>query len=266
MSPKGKDEKTEGSSDKLVKNNRSKTGIEGLDKILAGGIPIGNTVLVTGACGTGKTTLSIEFLVSGAAAGETSVFLAVTEPASRVLENIKTYEFFNPKLVDDKKLQFVDMDALYESLGLDKVEFTYEDISALLKGIMDIVKTTGARRLVIDSITGICFQLKTREKVRDFVFKLARQLSEAKCTSLLISEIPPSEQHYSTFGVEDAVADGIIVMGNVDQRGYLLRTLHVVKMRGTTHSRAKYVIDLTPYGIIIVPLLRSTATAVQQQQ
>jgi circadian clock protein KaiC len=61
---------------------------------------------------------------------------------------------------------------------------------------------------------------------------------------------------YSTYGVEEAIADGIILMGNYERRGDLLRTLQVVKMRGTSHSRAKYVLDITPLGILMVPLLK----------
>ncbi|MEM2901059.1 MAG: ATPase domain-containing protein, partial [Thermoplasmata archaeon] len=65
---------------------RCATGIEGLDGILNGGVPVGNTVLVVGSCGTGKTTLSIEILVNGAKLGENSAYLAATEPAARVIE------------------------------------------------------------------------------------------------------------------------------------------------------------------------------------
>jgi circadian clock protein KaiC len=257
MSPSGKDDKKSGYPG--PKGPRCRSGIEGLDKILNGGIPVGNSVLLTGACGTGKTTLSVEFLNFGAQQGETGLFLAVTEHAGKVIENMKTYEFFDPRLIDSKKMQFLDMSELYAKLGLEKTEFSHEDVLAITKGLVDIVKETGAKRLVIDSITGILLQIKAKERIRDFMSKLSRKLTEAGCTTLLVSEIPPGETHYSSFGVEDAVADGIIVLGNLDQRGYLLRTLHVVKMRGTPHSRSKYVIDLTPYGIIIVPLLRSSA-------
>ncbi|HEQ78852.1 MAG TPA: circadian clock protein KaiC, partial [Euryarchaeota archaeon] len=48
----------------------------------------------------------------------------------------------------------------------------------------------------------------------------------------------------------------IILMGNLERRGDLLRTLQVVKMRGTQHSRAKYVLDLTNVGVLLVPLLK----------
>jgi circadian clock protein KaiC len=237
---------------------RCRTGIEGLDKILNGGIPVGNNVLLTGACGTGKTTLAAEFLSFGAQNGEPGLMLAVTEHSQKVIDNMKNFEFFDPRLVDDKKLHFVDSQPLFEKIGLDKIEYAHADVTPLINAIVETVKQVGARRLVIDSITGILIHLKARELIRDFISKLCRRLSETGCTSLLVSEIAPDEKRYSSFGVEEAVADGIVVLGNVEQRGYLLRTLHVVKMRGTAHSRSRYVIDLTTYGMIIVPLLRSS--------
>jgi len=259
MSPAAKEDKKGGYPG--PKGPRSRSGIEGLDKILNGGIPLGNNVLLTGACGTGKTTMSVEYLNFGAQQGDTGLFIAVAEHAQKVIDNMKTYEFFDPRLIDTKKLQFVDMSTIYEKLGLEKTEFSHEDVVALVKGLVELVKETGARRLVIDSVTGILLHVKAKELIRDFMSRLCRKLSEAGCTSIFVSEIPPGESHYSSFGVEEAVADGIIVLGNVDQRGYLLRTLHVVKMRGTPHSRSKYAIDLTQYGMIIVPLLRSTSSS-----
>jgi circadian clock protein KaiC len=259
MPPRPKEEKN--GSTAVARPPRCRTGIEGLDKILNGGIPLGSNVLLTGACGTGKTTLGAEFLNFGAQNGEPGLLLAVTEHSQKVLENMKGYEFFDSRLVDDRKLQLLDTQPMFEKLGLDKIEYAHGDVPLLINAILDAVKQAGAKRMVIDSITGILLHLKTREVMRDFTLKLCRRLSEAGCTTLLISEIAPDEKRYSSFGVEEAVADGIIVLGNVEQRGYLLRTLHVVKMRGTPHSRSKYVIDLTTYGIIIVPLLRSAAVS-----
>ena len=259
MPSKGRDDKSEASAS--PRGPRCRTGIEGLDRILNGGIPYGNNVLLTGACGTGKTTLAAEFLSFGAANGEPGLFLAVTEHSKKVLDNMKSYEFFDGKLVEEGTLQFNDIQTIYEKLSFgDKIELTHEEVTSLLNALVETVKAAGAKRLVIDSITGILLQLKTKERIRDFMHKLCQRLSDTGATTLLVSEIPPNETHYSSFGVEEAVTDGIIVLGNVEQRGYLLRTLHVVKMRGTAHSRSRYVIDLTPYGIIIVPLLRSSAT------
>ena len=62
--------------------DRCVTGIAGLDEILRGGIPYGSTVLVAGTCGSGKTTMCMEFLVNGAAQGEACAHFSATEPVS----------------------------------------------------------------------------------------------------------------------------------------------------------------------------------------
>jgi circadian clock protein KaiC len=238
---------------------RLATGIEGLDKILKGGIPAGNTVLITGACGTGKTTLSAEFLVNGAKNNENSIFITVTETAAKLIENLSTYNFFDKGLIKKESLTFMEMSEIYQKAELDPIQFEHKHVGKLIDTIVAVVKEKEAKRVVIDSITGICFQLETKEKIRDFIFQLKKGLSTSGVTTLLVSEIPPESIAYSSHGVEDAIADGIIMLGNIEQRGHLLRTLHVVKMRGTTHSRAKYVMDLSSYGIILVPLLKASS-------
>jgi len=241
-----------------VKRERERciTGVEGLDNILNGGIPRGNTVLVTGSCGTGKTTMSLEFLVHGAMGSENCLFISVTEASNKLLSNIIPYTFFDKSLLESGKLTFIDMPPMYERLGLEKVEFTFEEIQLLVDGITHIVKQLDVKRLVIDSITSVCYRLKTEEKIRDFILKLGKAVSDYGCTTILVSEISPKEERYSLYGVEEAIADGIILLANMERRGDLLRTIQVVKMRGTQHSRAKYVLDLTDMGVLLVPLLK----------
>ena len=236
--------------------DRCITGIDGLDRILNGGIPRGNTVLITGSCGTGKTTLSFEFLLHGAMNNENGLFISVTENWKKLLKNVIPYSFFDDSLVKSKKMILIDLSSIYQKLGLEKEDFSMEDIDIIVKAVGDIVREWKITRLVIDSITSICFQLKTKEKIRDFILSMGKNLSDAGCTSILVSEISPGEQSYSMYGVEEAIADGIVLMANLERRGDLLRTLQVVKMRGTMHSRAKYVLDLTPVGVLLVPLLK----------
>ncbi len=242
--------------------DRCKTGIAGLDSILNGGIPRGNTILITGSCGTGKTTLSLEFLVHGALMGERSMYLSVTEAPEKLVENMITYEFFNKKLILDKKLIFVDLQEIYVKLGLEKLEFSLEDVNILVDQIVKMVKELGIKRLVIDSITSICYRLTSKEEIREFILHLGKELSDLGCTTILVSELLPSARGYSQYGVEEAIADGIIYMGNLERRGDLLRTIQVIKMRGTTHSRAKYVLDLTSIGVLMAPLLKGGSAEV----
>jgi len=236
------------------------TGIEGFDTVLYGGIPRSNTVLLTGSCGTGKTSLALEFLIHGAAQGENSLFVSVTENAEKMMANIIPYNFYNDDLVKSGKLVFVDLPVMYERLGMTKAELTMEEIDLLVTAIAGLARDLNTKRLVMDSITSVCYKLKTSEKIRDFILKLSKALADIDCTSILVSEVAAQSNAYSMFGVEEAISDGIVLMANMERRGDLLRTLQVIKMRGTMHSRAKYVLDLTPEGVLLVPLLKGGST------
>ena len=238
--------------------DRCVTGIHGLDEILRGGIPYGSTVLAAGTCGSGKTTLGMEFLVRGALAGEACAHFTATEPSVKLLENIRQYAFFDMNMVDTGLINVFDMDVLYSWLGLEKASFDLDDVHALIKSIVDIVNTIGVTRLVIDSVTTLCYKIKSEQLIRDFLFTLGKKLATLGCTTILISEITSATEnaHWSSFGVEEAIADGIIVMGDSERMGHLLRFLQVVKMRGTAHSRAKHAIELTPLGVMLIPMLK----------
>ncbi len=234
---------------------RCPTGIESLDNILNGGIPRGNSVLITGAAGTGKTTLSIEFLVRGALMDEKGLYISVTEVSEKLIENMITYDFFSKSKIKEKII-FVDMPDIYNELSLNRLRFSLEDINLIIEKIVDIIKKNNIKRVVIDSITSICYRLQTEEKIMEFILKLSKELSELGCTTLMVSELLPTAKGYSQYGVEEAIADGIILLGNLERKGDLLRTLRIVKMRGTSHSRATYVLDITSIGILLVPLLK----------
>ena len=240
---------------------RCVTGIGGLDHILTGGVPRGNTVLVSGSVGTGKTSLCIEFLVRGALYGESSLYLSVTEPTDKLLRNVIPFDFWDDKLVKQAKLQFVDLPKLYEKLGIDKDELNLEETRLLTDTILGLVEEGRIKRLVLDSATSVAYRIKDAERIRDFLLRLGQGLSSKNCTSLLVAEITSAADGYSRFGLEEAIADGVIVTGNLERRGDLLRTLQVVKMRGTQHSRAKYVLDLTTSGVLLVPLLKGGSVA-----
>lgn len=235
---------------------RCLTGIEGIDHILNGGIPRGNTVLVAGSVGTGKTSICIEFLLRGALVGENSLYVSVTEATSKLLRNVIPFDFFDDRLVRQGKLGFVDLPELYERLGIEGHDISDEEVRRLVDAIVKLVDERNVRRFVLDSVTSVCYRLREQEKIRDFLLSLETDLGTKDCTSLLVSEINNSHEGYSRWGVEEAIADGVIVTGNLERRGDLLRTLQVVKMRGTSHSRAKYVLDLTTAGVLLVPLLK----------
>jgi KaiC/GvpD/RAD55 family RecA-like ATPase len=85
---------------------------------------------------------------------------------------------------------------------------------------------------------------------------MGQGLGALGCTSLFISETSPTSERYSARGVEEAIVDGVVQLGNARRRGDILRILQVIKMRGTAHSRAQYVMELTPIGLLLAPHLK----------
>lgn len=241
--------------------DRCPTGIEALDSILGGGLPRGNMVLIAGSVGTGKTTLCLEFLVRGAERGERGMLISVTEATEKLVQNLSTFEFFKPELVANGSLVLVDLPALYEKLGFDREELTTEDIDVFLRSVRDLVRSLGIKRLVVDSLTSLAYRIRRDEQIRDLLLRLGEDLTEADCTSLIVSEIAPQNDRYSSRGVEEAIVDGIILLYNTRRLGDILRVLQIVKMRGTAHSRALYVLELTPIGILLAPHLKGGRTA-----
>ncbi|MGI0052755.1 MAG: RAD55 family ATPase [Thermoplasmata archaeon] len=236
---------------------RCSTGIEALDNILEGGIPRGNTVLVAGSVGTGKTTLSLEFLLHGAERGERSLFLSVTEPTNKLVENMRSFEFFRPELLSSGALTLVDIPLVYEKLGLDHEEMRPDEVRIFLATLDAFLTESKAQRVVLDSLTSLAYRIQREERIRDFMLRLSEILAAHGCTSLLVSEIGPQPGRYSLRGVEEAIVDGVMLLGTARRHGDMLRVLQVVKMRGTSHSRAEYVVEMTPIGLLLAPHFQS---------
>ncbi len=237
---------------------RCKTGINQLDMQMYGGIPVGHTFLVTGSAGTGKTTLCMEFLFNGAKIGEKGIFFTTIEALPKVKRNMRQYTFFDENLIDTGKISIIDIWTISDRLGLDPEQYSIEDANLLFDVLVEIARELDAKRLVVDSITALCYRLQSRELIRDFIFKLGTSLAAMKCTTALTSEIPPQVFQYSRYEIEEFIADGIIYLGDFERKGDLLRTLQIIKMRGIPHSRTKFVMSMSSHrGVEVIPLLKS---------
>jgi circadian clock protein KaiC len=235
-----------------------KTGIVDLDTAIGGGIPTGSTVLMVGSSGSGKTTACMQFLINGANQGERGVFFTITEPLFKLTKNMSGFEFYDKKLIESGMVNLIDLRIISERLGLDTEKYSVEDAAALLDVLKDIADELNVKRLVIDSITALCYRLQSKEMIRDFIFKLGSSLAAMKCTTFLTSEVPPRVFQYSQYGIEEFIADGIIFLGDFERKGDLIRTFQVVKLRGAVHSRSKFAMSISSKnGIELAPLLKT---------
>jgi len=222
---------------------RTKSGIKGLDELISGGFPRESTILITGGPGTGKTTFTLNYLINGALDyKEKGVYVSLEEEPARIINNIKSsFSWPVEELIKKKMLKFVRAE-LYD---FDKLKIMIEDEVDAMK----------AKRLVIDPTTIISLFFEKPFEVRRNILELDRIVKKLGCTSLLVCEMPEGTKGISAFGVEEFVADGIIIMYYIED-GRFTRALSVRKMRATRHDIGLHPIEITKDGIVVYPAER----------
>jgi len=207
------------------------TGINDLDEILYGGIPEGHVVLLSGNSGTGKTILAMQWLFEGYSRfQEPGVYITLTESITKAMMCVKGMAFYTEGMVDASQVHFTDLRSTLNLLELEDKEFRREDVEKILEVLENLIRESKAKRVVIDSITALAYMLKEKDLIRYFIFRLGSVLANLDCTILLTSEV--SDGHYSAYGVEEFISDGIIQLDCLRVRDEIVRTLQVVKMRG----------------------------------
>ncbi|MDF1538011.1 MAG: ATPase domain-containing protein [Candidatus Thorarchaeota archaeon] len=227
--------------------NKLRTGIPGLDDLLGGGIPAGSTTLLSGRSGSGKTIFGMQYLYNGASQHDEPGILVTLEARPNDLRAEALQ--FGWNLSDlEKSGKLTIIDAASSKAGLPTSEkFALKrgfDMEALAETIYNAIEETKAKRLVLDSISGLTLRFSEPSEVRRELYRISALLNELNITSLFIGEIDDSSTQ-SRAGVEQFIAQGLITLNLRENDGGLDRDLLIWKMRLTSHSMKKhpYVID-----------------------
>lgn len=222
--------------------DRVKTGIDGMDELLQGGIPQGSSVLVTGGAGTGKTIYTMQYIYNGAQMfKEPGIFVAIETNLKNIMWNMQSFNWDIRKMQEDNLMRTYRMD-----LGHTKrVETVEEKIDEELGIISEMVNEINAKRLVIDSITAFGIWFERQAVIRSLLYQFTNKLKNLDCTTLLTTETKGGRDDFSAFGVEEFVVDGVIAMYFTPPH----RSVFVKKMRGTDHSKTVHPFDITSNGI-----------------
>ncbi|MCJ7632797.1 AAA family ATPase [Candidatus Bathyarchaeota archaeon] len=227
-------------------NNADKvsTGISSLDKILEGGFNRGDTILVAGQPGAGKTTLGLQFLLNGATEkGEIGVYVTFVESVDKLKRDALKFGWNFEKLIKEKKVGFLD---LIQAMGEKGVEANF---SVMMMEIANV----SAKRVVIDSLSAMTTYFETKADARTFIGVLNSFLEKAGCTSILLVEVPWGKSEIGS-GFEEFLADGLIVLESAIDHFRVRRMLFVPKMRGCNHDLSCYDFFISADGIAVSPI------------
>jgi circadian clock protein KaiC len=225
------------------------TGIQGLDEITEGGLPQGRPTLICGSAGSGKTMLAAEFLVHGAMEyGEPGVFMMFEENAEELAQNLRSLGVDLDKLRKQKKI-FVD----HVHIERNEIQETGEyDLEGLFIRLGHAIDSIGAKRVVLDTIEALFSGLPNHAVLRAELRRLFRWLKDRGVTAVITGE--RGEQSLTRYGLEEYVADCVILLDHriVDQVS--TRRLRVVKYRGTAHGTNEYPFLIGATGITVLPI------------
>jgi len=225
-------------------NKRVPTGIDGLDTLIEGGFLRGDVILVAGSSGSGKTIFSTQFIYYGAAQyGENGVYATFEEDAKTLKRNMLKFGFDLEKLEQQKAIKVIDLESLKG-----------EGLSANIQFILDALDDIGGKRLVIDSLTAFLTACLEKFEYRALMHLLYKMLKTQEITTIMTCSVPMGVATLG-IGVEEFVADSLILFENVVD-GIELKTKFLIrKMRGTNHSRKYHDVMITDKGLQILPFV-----------
>jgi len=225
------------------------SGIRGLDEITFGGLPKGRPTLITGGAGSGKTLMSMEFLIRGSIDyNEPGVFMAFEETAEELAQNVASLGFDLKELIAQKKI-IVD----YVRVERSEIEETGEyDLEGLFVRLNHSIDTIGAKRVVLDTIESLFAGLGNESILRAELRRLFRWLKDKGVSAIITAE--RGEATLTRYGLEEYVSDCVIVLDHRVQNQISTRRLRIVKYRGSVHGTNEYPFLIDEKGISIMPI------------
>jgi circadian clock protein KaiC len=236
-----------------VRIEKLKTGIAGFDFISNGGLSKSRVTLVSGSAGSAKTVFAAQFLVEGIRqADESGVFVTFEESPADIRNNMAGFGWEIEAWEQAGKWAFVDA----SPQPGDEVAVTGSyDMGALLARIEHAVQKVGATRVSLDSLGAIFSRFFDAPTVRQELLRIALALKQMGVTSVLTAECPEDYGQATRFGVEEFVADNVILLRNVLEEEKRRRSIEILKFRGTSHQKGEFPFTVLPgEGLIVIPL------------
>lgn len=231
------------------RRKRQLLDIEGLDEMLGGGIPSGYSVLVAGPSGSGKSVLATQFLMSGVRHDEPGVLAVFEKRPNEYSQTPPGGTAFEQMIREG-------------SVGVIHTRPLDLSIDEMLHEIVEQIRRLGARRLVVDSLSGFELALAPtfREDFRESLYRMVAVLTGMGITMMMTAELEDSytDLRFSPHGAA-FLTDVIIMQRYIELEGRLQRVMSVVKVRGSRHSKDIRAFEINKMGIIMGEELKEYA-------
>ncbi len=228
------------------------TGIPGFDHISEGGLPRRRITLVSGSAGTAKTVFACQFLAAGIQQrGQAGVFVTFEESIDDIRRNMLGFGWDIATWEAEGKWSFIDA----STAAPETVVAGEFDLDALIARIHHAIRKTNAERVSIDSLGAIFSQFEDSRNLRMELFRIAHALKQIGVTAIMTAERLEEYGTIARYGIEEFVADNVVILRNVLEEEKRRRTIEILKYRGTSHRKGEFPFTIIPaHGITVIPL------------
>ncbi|MEO5979811.1 MAG: circadian clock protein KaiC [Chryseolinea sp.] len=227
---------------------KAQTGINGLDDIMFGGLPRDRPTLLLGETGCGKTLMAMEFVVNGIVKyNEPGIFVAFEEKKEELIMNVKSIGYDLERHIKDKMLHL-------EQIQVNRQEIIATgnyNIEGLFVRLSLAIKSIKAKRIVLDSLDALFYGFDYKTLRSEFK-RLFSWLKEKKVTAIITAE--NGDSFLMRHGLEEYLADCVIVLDNRVTNQIVTRRLRIVKCRGSIHGINEYPFSIDAKGISVFPI------------
>lgn len=232
------------------------TGIPGFDRAAHGGLPVGRTTLVSGTAGSAKTMFASQFLAEGIMQfDESGVFVTFEETPEDLRRNLVSLGWDIAAWEDQGKWRFVDA---APDPASDVTLSGAWDFGGLVARVHHAVETVGATRLALDSLGAVFSEFPDAGAVRRELRRFIRALRDLDVTVVMTVERTEEYGDLSRWGVEEFVAEDVVVLRNILEDEAARRTMQILKFRGTTHRKGEFPFAvINRRGIVALPIAAS---------
>jgi circadian clock protein KaiC len=226
-----------------ARRRRLSMGIPELDKMLGGGVLEGDSLLIAGPSGTGKSALATQFIAEGLRKGEPGIIAVFEERPNGYTERAADFGLNLKTPQEQGKLEILYLRPL--DLSVDET----------MQELLEAITRVGAKRLAIDSLVGFEMALAPgfRADFRESLYRMIGALTGAGITILSTVEVEDTftAMPFSHYAIS-FLTDDIIRLRYVEIDGQLRKVLIVVKMRGGNHSKDIREYVITEKGVVII--------------
>lgn len=231
-----------------------KTGVPGFDALFEKGIPKGSTILMAGGAGSGKTIFCLQMAVYQATHGKKCFYMSFEENEEHLMEHMRDFGWDPEALIDSGMLRIKKFSPLEVGERMGAVLARERGSVPVELAPMILGEGFEPDFIVLDSLSAVASAFPGKDGYyRIYIEQLFDFFESLGSTTFLIAETTQVPEIFSPTGIEEFLADGVIVLYNIKRGDTRESAVEVLKMRGSKHEKKIVAMQITDRGINVYP-------------